>query len=61
MKIYDEKWIEINGLSSGQFSSNNNIRFKTLMLRSDLYGYNIAVKGTITIEGDDDHKHKIKR
>ena len=31
------------------------------MLRSDLYGYNIAGKGTITIEGDDDHKHKIKR
>ena len=50
-----------NGL---KFSSNNNIRFKTLLLRSDLCGYNdayIVVKGTITIEGDDDHKHEIKR
>ena len=50
-----------NGL---KFSSNNNIRFKTLLLRSDLCGYNdayIVVKGTTTIEGDDDHKHEIKR
>ena len=43
------KWIEINDLSSGQYSVNKNIRFKRIMLRSDLYDYSdayIVVKGT---------------
>ena len=30
------KWIEVNGLSSGQYSVSKDIRFKTSMLRSDL-------------------------
>ena len=40
-----------------------NIRFKTSMLRSDLYGYNdtyIVVKQTITVAGDNDAKKEIK-
>ena len=31
-----------NDLSSGQYSVNNNIRFKTSMLRSDLCDYSNA-------------------
>ena len=39
--------------TSGQYSSNNNIIYKTSMLRSDLCGYSdayIVVKETITVE-----------
>ena len=66
--------MELNDLSSGQYSANKNIRFKTLMLRnknirfktlmlrSDLCNYYsdayIVVKGTIPVEGDDDDKKK---
>ena len=39
IKICDKKWIEINDLSSGQYSANKNIRFKTSMLRADLCDY----------------------
>ena len=42
--------MEINDLSSGQYSSNKNIRFKTSMPRSNLSDCSdvyIAVKGTI--------------
>ena len=41
-------WVEVNDLSSGQYSDNKNIRFKTSMLRSSLYDYrdaHIAMKG----------------
>ena len=42
----------MNDLSSGQYSINKNIRFKTSMLRSDLCDYSdayIIVKGRITV------------
>ena len=32
-KLVIKKWIKVNDLSSGQYSVNKNIRFKTLMLR----------------------------
>ena len=32
-----KKWIEGNNLSSGQYSANKNARFKTLMVRLDLW------------------------
>ena len=54
-KFVTIKWIEVNDLSSGQYSVNKNIRFKTSMLISDLSDYSdayIVVKGTITVEGD---------
>ena len=54
IEICDKKWIEINDLSSGQYSVNKNIRFKTSILRSDLDDYSdayIVVKGRITVEG----------
>ena len=51
-KIVTRKWIEVNDLSSGQYSASKNIRFKTPMLRSDLCVYSdahITVKGTIDV------------
>ena len=47
-----KKWIEVNDLSSGQYSVNKYIRFKTLMFRSDFCDYKdayIVVKGTIDL------------
>ena len=52
-KFVTKKWVEVNDLSSGQYSINKNIRFKNSMLRSDLFDYSdsyIAVKGAITVE-----------
>ena len=46
------KWIEVKGLSSGQYSVDKNITFKTPMVRSDLCDYSnayIVVKGTIDL------------
>ena len=37
-----KEWVEVNDLSSGQYSDNKNIRFKTSMLRSDLCDYSDA-------------------
>ena len=51
-KIVTKKWVEINDLSSGQYSVNKNIRFKTSVLRSYLCDYSdayIVVKGTIDL------------
>ena len=51
-KFVTRKWIEVNDLSSGQYSVNENIRFKTSMLRSDLCDYSdayIVVKGRISV------------
>ena len=36
------KWIELNGLSGRQYFVKKNIRFQTLMLRSDLCDCNDA-------------------
>ena len=41
-KFATTKLVEVNDLSSGQYSVNKNIRFKTSMLRSDLYDYSDA-------------------
>ena len=57
----DKKWIKINDLSSGQYSFNKNIRFKSSMLISDLCDYSdayIVAKGKLTVEGDDDDKKR---
>ena len=53
--LRQKKWIEINGLSSGQYSGNKNIKFKTSTLRSDLCDYSdayIVVKGRVTVRGN---------
>ena len=44
--------MKVNGLSSGQYSVNKNIRFKTWMIRSDLCDYSnayIVVKRTLDL------------
>ena len=51
-KFVTKKWVEVNDLSSGQYSVNKNIRFKTSMLRSDLCDYSdayIVVKERISV------------
>ena len=32
-KFVTRKWVEVNDLPGSQYSINNNVRFKTLMLR----------------------------
>ena len=52
-KLVRRKWIDVNNLSSDQYSVNKNIKFKTPMLRSDLYDFNdayIVVKVRITVK-----------
>ena len=52
-KYRTRNWIEINDQSIGTYT-NNDIKFKTTMLRSNLCDYAdayILVKGTITITG----------
>ena len=41
-KFVTKKWVEVNDLSSGQYSVNKNIRFTTSMLGSNLCCYNDA-------------------
>ena len=41
MKVCNKKWIEIY-ISINQYHANKHIRFKTPMLRSDLYDYSDA-------------------
>ena len=53
-KFVTKKWVEGNDLSSGKYSDNKTIRFKTSMLRSNLYDYSdpyIVVKGRISVRG----------
>ena len=53
-KFRTRNWIEINDESRGNYS-NEDIKFKTTMLRSNLCDYAdlyILVKGTITITGN---------
>ena len=40
-KFVTKKWVEVNDLSSGQYSVNKNMRFKNLALISDLCDYSI--------------------
>ena len=57
-------WVEVNYLSSSQYSVNKNIRFKFSTLRSDLCDYSdayIVVKGTITVEGDYNAQERDKK
>ena len=63
-KFSTKKQVEVNDISSGQYSVNKNIRFKTSLLRSDICDYSdayIIVKGTITVEGDDDNTKRDKK
>ena len=51
-KFKTKNWVEINNGSRGTYDEDNQIRFKTSMLRSSLCAYSdtyILVKGTITV------------
>ena len=64
LKFVIKNWIEVNDLSSGQYSANKNIRSKNLMFRSDLCDYSdtyIVIKGGITVEGDNGAKIRNKK
>ena len=55
-KFVTKEWIEVNDLSSDQYSVNKKIRFKTSMLRSDSCDYSdayIVVKGKISVTDTD--------
>ena len=63
-KFVKKKWIEVNDLSSGQYSVNKNIRFKPSFLRSYLCDYSnayIVVKGRIIITGTNDPNKRNKK
>ena len=58
-----KKWIDVNGLSSSQYSVNKNLRFKSSMLRSDC-DYSdvyIVVKGRISVTGTDTANRRNKK
>ena len=64
-KFRTGNWVEINDESRGTYTSND-IKFKTTLLRSNLYDYAdayILLNGTITITGagdDDAAKNQMK-
>ena len=52
-----KKWIKVNGFLSSQYSASKNVRFKTLLLRSDLCDYSdayIVVKGRVSVNCTND-------
>ena len=61
-KFLTNIWIEENDLSSGQYSADKNIRFKTSVLRLNLCDYSdayVAVKGGISVRGNNAEKKLI--
>ena len=63
-KFVRKKWVEVNDLSSSQYSMNKNIRFKTSMLRSDLCDYSdayILVKKGINVKGNNAANRRNKK
>ena len=63
-KFVTKKWAEVNDLSNGQYSDNQNIRFKTSMLGSNLYDYSdayIVVKGRISVKGTNNANTRNKK
>ena len=63
-KFVTRKWIEVNNLSSGQYSANKRVRFKTLMLKLDLCDYtdvHIVVKGRIPVDGIAEANERIEK
>ena len=53
-KFRPKNWVEINYESRGTYNVNGQIKFKTTMLKSNLYDYNdayVLIEGKITITG----------
>ena len=54
-KFRTVNWVEVNDESRGKYKKDNQIRFETSMLRSNLWDYNdayILKSRTITITGE---------
>ena len=64
-RFMTQNWVEISDESRGMYNSNNQIRFKTSMLKKKLCGHSDALiveKGTITItRGPNDATEANKR
>ena len=63
-KFVTKKFIEVNDWSSGQYSLNENVRFNTPMLRSDLCDYSdvpIVVKGRISVTATNNANRRNKK
>ena len=59
-----KKWIEVNKLLHAQYSVNKNIRFKTPMLRSDMWDHSdayIIVKGITIAKGTNNVNRRNKK
>ena len=57
-KFRTRNWVEIIGISRGTYNENNQIKFKTSIIRSNFCDYSdtyILVSGTITIDGSGDN------
>ena len=62
-RFVTKKWIAVYDQSEKNYSVNKEIRIKTAMLRSDLCDFsdaNIVVKGTITLEGENNANKRNK-
>ena len=62
-KFVTKQWIKANDLSSGHFSVDKSIKFKTSMPRSNMCDYNdafIAEKGRISATGNNAAQEEVK-
>ena len=63
-RFISKKWIEVSDQSGGACNTNNQIRFKASMLRSDLCDYNnayVAIKGIVTVSVDERDRDEMNR
>ena len=63
-RFFTKKWIEVHNQSGETYNTNKQIRFKTSMLRSDLYDFSnayIVFKGIITVRVDERDRDEMNR
>ena len=63
-RFITKKWIEVHDQSGETYNTNKQIRFKTSMLRSDLFDYSdayIIVKGIVTVSADEGDRDEMNR
>ena len=63
-RFITKTWIEVHDQSEETYNTNKQIRFKTLMLRSDLCHYSdayIVVKGIVTVSADERDRAEMNR
>ena len=63
-RFITKKWIEVHDQSGETYKTNKQIRFKTSMLRSDLYDFSdayIVDKGIVTVSADKRDRDEMNR